>query len=87
VGNARVKLAIWDTAGQERYAALGPIYYRDANGALLVYDITGKEKTETEKHKKKSKKKTEKENKNDKHKKKTKRKQKKKNQKKEEITC
>lgn len=29
-----------DTAGQERFHALGPIYYRDSNGALLVYDIT-----------------------------------------------
>lgn len=32
----KVNLAIWDTAGQERFHALGPIYYRDANGALLV---------------------------------------------------
>jgi len=36
----RVALAIWDTAGQERFHALGPIYYRDSHGALLVYDIT-----------------------------------------------
>jgi len=35
-----INLSVWDTAGQERFHALGPIYYRDANGALLVYDIT-----------------------------------------------
>ena len=40
IEGARVNLAIWDTAGQERYHALGPIYYRDSDGALLVYDIT-----------------------------------------------
>ncbi|NXW50132.1 RAB21 protein, partial [Nyctiprogne leucopyga] len=31
--------ARWE-AGQERFHALGPIYYRDSNGAILVYDIT-----------------------------------------------
>lgn len=31
---------LWDTAGQEKFHALGPIYYRKANGALLVYDVT-----------------------------------------------
>jgi len=40
IENKRTHLAVWDTAGQERFHALGPIYYRDANGALLVYDIT-----------------------------------------------
>ncbi|KAL7544264.1 hypothetical protein ACHAWF_007646 [Thalassiosira exigua] len=34
------QLSIWDTAGQERFHSLGPIYYRDAKGAILVYDIT-----------------------------------------------
>lgn len=40
IAGKRVNLAIWDTAGQERFHALGPIYYRDSNGAVLVYDIT-----------------------------------------------
>lgn len=40
INNTRVDLSIWDTAGQERFHALGPIYYRDSNGAILVYDIT-----------------------------------------------
>ncbi|KAG2392690.1 hypothetical protein C9374_011415 [Naegleria lovaniensis] len=40
VGDQNVCLSVWDTAGQERFHALGPIYYRNADGALLVYDIT-----------------------------------------------
>ena len=40
VDGASTQLAVWDTAGQERFHALGPIYYRDADAALLVYDIT-----------------------------------------------
>mmetsp|Transcript_21180 Transcript_21180/g.22980 ORF Transcript_21180/g.22980 Transcript_21180/m.22980 type:complete len:201 (-) Transcript_21180:105-707(-) len=43
IGSTPVQLSIWDTAGQERFHALGPIYYRDASGALLVYDITDAE--------------------------------------------
>lgn len=35
-----VRMALWDTAGQEKFHALGPIYYRSSNGAILVYDIT-----------------------------------------------
>jgi Ras-related protein Rab-21 len=40
IAGRRLTLSIWDTAGQERFHALGPIYYRDSNGAILVYDIT-----------------------------------------------
>jgi Ras-related protein Rab-5C len=31
---------IWDTAGQERYHALTPMYYRNANAAVVVFDVS-----------------------------------------------
>jgi len=37
-----VKFQIWDTAGQERFRSLAPMYYRGAQAALVVYDITSK---------------------------------------------
>ncbi|KAK7096090.1 uncharacterized protein [Littorina saxatilis] len=39
----RVKLQVWDTAGQERFRSMAPMYYRKANAAMLVYDITSLE--------------------------------------------
>lgn len=38
-----VKFEIWDTAGQERYHSLAPMYYRGAQAAIVVYDITSQE--------------------------------------------
>jgi small GTP-binding protein len=35
-----VTMQIWDTAGQEKYRALAPMYYRSADIAMLVYDVT-----------------------------------------------
>ena len=36
----QVELQIWDTAGQEKFRSLGPIYFRNAAGAIAVYDQT-----------------------------------------------
>lgn len=33
-------MQLWDTAGQERFKAMAPMYYRNANAALLVFDVT-----------------------------------------------
>jgi small GTP-binding protein len=42
-GNGKIlKLEIWDTAGQERYRSVTKLFYKDANAALLVYDISNK---------------------------------------------
>jgi Ras-related protein Rab-5C len=34
---------IFDTAGQERYESLAPLYYRSANVAIIIYDVTNRE--------------------------------------------
>lgn len=41
-----IKFNIWDTAGQERYHSLAKMYYRDANAAIMVYDITKRDSFE-----------------------------------------
>ena len=44
--NKTLKFEIWDTAGQERYRSLTKMFYKDANAAILVYDITRKDSFE-----------------------------------------
>jgi small GTP-binding protein len=39
LGGITINLHIWDTAGQDELRALAPLYYRDAQFALLVYAI------------------------------------------------
>ena len=38
-----IKLHIWDTSGQERFRAMTNLYYRDAQVAILTYDITNEQ--------------------------------------------
>ena len=37
---SQIKLSLWDTGGQERFRSMSSLYYRDAAGAILVYDCT-----------------------------------------------
>ena len=36
----KMKLHIWDTSGQDRFRSMTNLYYRDAQVAILTYDIT-----------------------------------------------
>lgn len=40
INGDNVKAQIWDTAGQERYKSITNAYYKGAQGAFIVYDIT-----------------------------------------------
>ena len=43
VGNDSYKLTVWDTAGQERFRCLPKKYYQNADGVLLLFDVTNEE--------------------------------------------
>ncbi len=43
VNGKKVKTQFWDTAGQEKYRAIATAYYKNAHGAIIVYDVTRQE--------------------------------------------
>ena len=43
VGNDNYKMTLWDTAGQERFKCLPKKYYQNADGVLLLFDVTNEE--------------------------------------------
>lgn len=43
VNNKQFKLQIWDTAGQERFQSIAPLYFRDAHGVIVVFDVTNRD--------------------------------------------
>ena len=40
---AKIKLHIWDTSGQERFRTMTKLYYKDAQVAILTYDVTNEQ--------------------------------------------
>ena len=40
IGNDNYKITVWDTAGQERFKCLPKKYYQNADGVLLLFDVT-----------------------------------------------
>ena len=42
IGSYKVKFNMWDTAGQEKYRSLTSMYFRDAQVAIIVFDVTNK---------------------------------------------
>jgi len=44
---AKMKLHIWDTSGQDRFRSMTILYYRDAQAAILTYDVTNPQSLES----------------------------------------
>ena len=43
VGNDSYKMTLWDTAGQDRFKCLPKKYYQNADGVLLLFDVTNED--------------------------------------------
>ena len=42
INGLKAKIQIWDTAGQEKFNSLTQQYFRNADGIVLVFDLTNK---------------------------------------------
>ena len=43
INNKTVQVKIWDTVGQERFRALTPSFLRNAEGVVIVFDVTSQD--------------------------------------------
>ena len=43
INNKTVQVKIWDTVGQERFRALTPSFLRNAEGVIIVFDVTSQD--------------------------------------------
>jgi len=46
IDNKKIKIKLWDTAGQEQYKSLTKNFYRNANGIIIVFDLTNRKSFE-----------------------------------------
>ena len=46
INNENVLVKIWDTVGQERFRAITPSILRNAEGVIIVFDVTSKDSFE-----------------------------------------
>ncbi|MCQ2817349.1 MAG: Rab6 family protein [archaeon] len=50
INGANVRLLLYDTAGQEKFKSLIPMYIRDANIIIMVYDVTNTQSLQNTNH-------------------------------------
>lgn len=43
IDDLKIKMQIWDTAGQDKYKTITQNYYKNCNGAFVVFSIDSKE--------------------------------------------
>ena len=46
IGDKSIKMQLWDTAGTEKFRSITTGYYRGANAAFIVFDLTSKQSFE-----------------------------------------
>ena len=50
INGKTIRVNVWDTAGQERYKALTKGFFRNAQGIMVVFDVTNQETFENVKY-------------------------------------